>query len=118
MKAALITIGTAVAIAAVVIVGTRLSDDALALLVGVTCGGGIGIPISVLLVWALVRRTGGREQSAQGQSQQYPPVIVIGGNGQPLGLPGMQQSHYPSLPPPGPRREFKMVPDDEWQDDL
>jgi hypothetical protein len=54
----------------------RLSDQAVALLVGVVCGMGAGIPVSLLIVWAS-RRRGGQVRPPVTQSGGYPPVVVL-----------------------------------------
>lgn len=103
---------------AVVTLGIRLNSETLGVLAAAALGiaGGVcgAAPVSIVLVWALVRRTQGGQQAPQQQSQQYPPVIVFGNPGQPLGLPGATQQPYGSLP--APQREFKVVPDDgDWE---
>jgi hypothetical protein len=104
---------------AVVTLGIKLSSETLGILAAAALGiaGGVcgAVPVSILLVWALVRRTQGNQQTQQPQNQQYPPVIVFGNPGQPLGLPGATQPPFNSLP--APRRDFKVIPDDgDWED--
>lgn len=112
----LATIAIVIGIAAVIVVGVRLSGEQLGLLAATLIGvaGGVcgAVPVSVVLVWALVRRTKGRGEASQ--QQNYPPVIVIGGNGQPMNL-SAPPSPFEQLP--APKRSFKVVPDDgEWED--
>jgi hypothetical protein len=68
--------GFAATLAAVI--GSRLSDDALAVLAGVVCGVGAAIPTS-LLIFAVSRwRDEPRARSTvTGPQSQYPPVVVI-----------------------------------------
>ncbi|MBN1976467.1 MAG: hypothetical protein JW918_03615 [Anaerolineae bacterium] len=96
-----------------VIIGNRLSDQALAVLAGAVCGVGAAIPTSLLII-AITRR---RDKPAEGwnDSQQtyphhpqgvYPPVIVVTPS-------SMQQPHGwngypPSLTAPI-QREFTIV---------
>jgi hypothetical protein len=105
-----------IGIAGVITLGVKLSSETLGLLAAAAIGiiGGVcgAVPVSIVLVWALIRRTQGGQQAQQ--AQQYPPVIVIGGNGQPMNLPGATPPPWESLP--APRREFKVVPDDGWED--
>jgi len=65
------------AVTLAVIVGNRLSDQALAVLAGVVCGVGAAIPTSLLIVAVSQRRRD--EPRAQPPMQQgtYPPVVVV-----------------------------------------
>jgi hypothetical protein len=93
-----------------VIVGNRLSDEALAVLAGAVCGVGAAIPTS-LLILAIARRKDKPEERPQMYAQQqgaYPPVIVVA-------PPNVQQQPYnwnggypPSLAPPT-QRQFTVV---------
>jgi hypothetical protein len=114
-KVALVLVALGFAVTLAVIVGNRLSDEALAVLAGAVCGVGAAIPTS-LLILAIVRR---REKSVtdwndtqrpQMYAQQqgaYPPVIVVA-------PPNVQQPYNwnggypPSLAPPA-RRQFTVV---------
>jgi len=88
-----------------VIVGTRMSTEAMAVVAGVVCGVAAGIPTSLLVVAVTNRRTGERVRV---QPQRgYPPVVVI--------QPGQTSStcaQLPYLPPMGPTagaRNFRVV---------
>ena len=99
-----------------VIVGYRLSDEALAVLAGAVCGVGSAIPTGLLII-VLVRRNDQRNQpvrhSGQYQNGQYPPVIVVN--------PGTQNQSQLSPPQAGewmsptierrPARRFTIVGD-------
>lgn len=112
-----------------VVVGNKMSSEAMAVVVGVVCGVLAGIPTSVILMLAFRRFSGQRqaEQPGQGQPAHYPPVIVVGGAGQ-LG-PAQQQSHPQHRLPRWvdddgteyerePRWEgFKIVGDEGFDDD-
>ena len=103
-----------VLVAGIVALTVRLSTETLGILAAAAlgiAGGACGaIPVSVLLVWALIRRTRGQETSHTPPQQLYPPVIMIGGNGQPTNLPH-EPSPFHSLP--APRRDFRVVPEDD-----
>jgi hypothetical protein len=119
MKRTLAIIGAAFAVALAVVIGNRMSADAMAVVVGVVCGVLASIPTSLLLIWALGRR--GYGANAEGQARNntgthYPPVIVVNpGSG--YGTPGYGPSPVPpldrSLPAPGSPRTFKVVGDEE-----
>lgn len=92
-----------------VIVGRRMSTEAMAVLVGVVCGIAAGIPTALLLLVAVTRRDRRRMEEAERRARQptsYPPVVVIQG-GQPLRWP----EPPPCQPPPSlPRREAIEAP--------
>jgi hypothetical protein len=95
-----------------VVVGNRLSVDAMAVVVGVVCGVGASIPTSLLLVLVMGRRERKEEQRQAG----YPPVVIVN--------PGAQGGYGPQgpyLPPPGPGwenapRQFKVVGEEAEED--
>lgn len=67
-----------------VVVGGRMSTDAMAVVVGVVCGVAAGIPMSVLLMLALHRRDRQAEEPPYAQmggryAVPSPPVVVIQG---------------------------------------
>jgi len=88
-----------------VIVGTRMNSEAMAVVIGVLCGVGAGIPVSLLIAVVTNHRAGGRERLQL--HRDYPPVVVI--------QPGTSSSAYPQLPylspmpPPAETREFHVV---------
>jgi hypothetical protein len=99
------------AVTLAVIIGNRLSDEALAVLAGAVCGVGAAIPTSLLII-AIARRrdTPSQDQPSMYPPQQgvYPPVIVVA-------PPGVQQQPFnwnggypPSLAPPT-QRQFTVV---------
>jgi hypothetical protein len=70
--------GITFAVTLALIVGNRLSDEALAVLAGAVCGVGAAIPTSLLVV--MVSRW--RDERAQPSTQSmqhgvYPPVVVV-----------------------------------------
>ncbi|MDY6875129.1 MAG: hypothetical protein SWK90_02845 [Chloroflexota bacterium] len=90
----LVTLVFAVTLA--VIVGNRLSDEALAVLAGAVCGVGAAIPTSLLIVAVSRWRNEENKQRVQMSTPQgaYPPVVVVA-------PPGGQQrpNAWNSLPP-------------------
>jgi hypothetical protein len=125
MKWSVIIVGAVFAVALAVVIGSRMSADAMAVVVGVACGIGASVPTCLLLVWALVRRGQGTPDGAQGYGRggagaNYPPVVVVN--------PGYgAQSYGPALgmvsPPPAQLaganepRAFKVVGDEETLED-
>ena len=76
-------VALAFAVTLAVIVGSRLSDEALAVLAGAVCGVGAAIPTSLLIVAVSRRRDERRVQPSVPQGP-YPPVVVVAS-------PGVQQ---------------------------
>jgi hypothetical protein len=68
---------TTFAVTLAMIVGSRLSDQALAVLAGAACGVGAAIPTSLLVVVVTRRRDEPRAQSAVQPQVPYPPVVVV-----------------------------------------
>jgi hypothetical protein len=115
-----VVVGLVFVITLAAVVGSRMSAEAMAVVVGVVCGVAAGIPTSVLLLLALGRRD--RQPShAHEHSAQYggsPPVVVIQG-GAPQALPPSQYAGYwPAVTPgKGERRQFQVVGDEELAGD-
>ena len=116
MKQAVILVGAVFGVALAVMIGSRMSADAMGVVVGVVCGVVASVPTSLVLIWALVRRTqgsGAEVVSRQGMGHNYPPVVVVNPG------PGYGASGYGppmashSLPAPGGPRSFKVVGDEE-----
>jgi hypothetical protein len=79
------------------VIGNRLSDEALAVLAGAVCGVGAAIPTSLIVVAVSRRRDGVRTQPMVPNPYQgsYPPVIVVAPSG-----PGQQGANgWNGLPP-------------------
>ena len=86
-------VALAFAVTLAVIVGGRLSDEALAVLAGAVCGVGAAIPTSLLIV-AVSRRRDERRVQPSAPQGPYPPVVVVA-------PPGVQQrpNGWNTLPP-------------------
>ena len=98
-----------------VMIGNRMSSEAMAVVVGVVCGVLAGIPTSVLMLVAM-RARDRRSAQAQPQPHHYPPVIVVNPGGLQQ-LPSPYQSFdavdgdWRALG--SPRREFRIVGEDD-----
>ena len=69
---------TAFAVTLAVVIGNRLSEQALAVLAGAVCGVGAAIPTSLLIVAVTRRRDEGQHLPTREQPHNtYPPVVVI-----------------------------------------
>ena len=103
-----VIVGLVFGIALAVVVGNRMSAEAMAVVVGVVCGVAAGIPTSVLLLLAMGRRDrrryGGEDQAARFGSGA--PVVVIQG-GAPQALPtGQQAGYWPAVQPGAPAQQI------------
>lgn len=124
MKTGLVLVGMAFAVAVAVVVGNRLSDEALAVVVGAVCGISASIPVSLALVIA-ASRNWGREEAPREigydyESRRYaaerpqPPQILVVTPPQQQMPYGMPSPYYlpPGAPGVGAPRDFKIVGDE------
>jgi len=89
-----------------VIIGKRMSTDAMAVVIGVACGVLASVPTS-LLILAVTSRRGEREAQRQ---PNYPPVVIVN--------PSNNQPRYlqPPLPTPmiqSQERQFRVIGDED-----
>jgi len=96
----------AFAVTLAIIIGQRMSTDAMAVVIGVACGVLASIPTS-LLILAVSGRRGEREVP---QRRDYPPVVIVN--------PGSSQPHYLQPPFPTPMiqpqpRQFRVIGDED-----
>jgi hypothetical protein len=97
------------AITLALVVGNRLTNEALAVLAGAVCGVGAAIPTSLIIVAISRRRQEEiREDPPMHQQGAYPPVVIVTPQG------GHQQQPYGwnGLPPslsPHSQRQFTVV---------
>lgn len=116
----LLVLGLVFGVTLAVVVGNRMSAEAMAVVVGIVCGVAAGIPTSVLLLLVMGRsdrqRHGREEQSHR--SATSPPVVVIQG-GAPQALPpGQEVGYWPAAQPMAhARRDFHVVGDEDLADD-
>ena len=62
-----------------IVLGTRMSSEAMAVVVGVVCGVAASIPMSAIILLIIGRRTQAAEPNWQQNRAAYPPVVVIQG---------------------------------------
>ena len=97
MKKYLILAGTLFIVSLAIVMGVRMSADAMAVVIGIIFGLLASIPTSLMLVWSLRQRDRQLEaQFGQGRSlaSQYPPVVVVNGHG----TNGYGTSNAPPMP--------------------
>ena len=114
-----LVLGLVFGITLAVVVGNRMSAEAMAVVVGIVCGVAAGIPTAALLLVVMGRRD--RRQSTEGQATRYgpsPPVVVIQG-GAPQALPsGQDVGYWPAAQPPAhAQRDFHVVGDEDLVDE-
>lgn len=126
-KAILVALSFTFAVTVAVLVGNRLSDQALAVLAGSVCGVGAAIPTSLIILAVSRWRDRPRDTPhpfspvnplnyPYQQHPGYPPVIVVA---PPQGqLPQWGGSPYPTPFGPPVEREFTVVGGQGEQDDL
>ena len=119
MRNGIILVGIAFAVALAAVVGNRLSNDALAVVVGAVCGISASIPVTIGLVIA-ASRNWGREEGVREIGYDYgaqryapqPPMVIFAPPQQtplPYGFPQGQYVAPMSAPALGAPREFKIV---------
>ena len=94
-------LGVAFVVALAIVVGTRLSSDAIAVLVGVIAGVAASIPTALLLI-AVTRRREEEQYTERYEDprRSAPPVVVVAPGGVPQVLPQYPGS-YPAQLSPG-----------------
>jgi hypothetical protein len=109
-----------------VVVGLRMSPDAIAVLTGVIAGVAASIPTALLLMAVTRRRVEEVEEVderawyPEPRRRQSPPVIVVTPGQMPQTMANYHPSYapYPTpLPPPSPRREFRVMGYDGDEED-
>lgn len=120
MKKLIALIVVAFAVTLAVVVGNRMSTDAMAVVVGIVCGVGASIPTSLLIMTVVSRREAKEER---GQAS-FPPVVIVNPGNQMGQAPNYHQP--PGLPPAlsqGGPRQFRVigqedaVVDGQWSED-
>ena len=118
VKRILVGVAALFVVALAVVVGKRMSTDAMAVVIGVVFGVAASIPSSLLIV-AVTRRTQDREidqvRSLREQQRTAPPVIVVSPNGAQT-MPWFSPFQMPAIPEAldgQPTRRFRVVGDEE-----
>ena len=92
MKQALVLLAILFVVVLAIVVGQRLSTEAMAVVVGVVCGVAASVPVSLGLLLVLGKLPGlrsGAQPTEPTQQRATPPVIVV--------TPGMTQPAWPGL---------------------
>ncbi|PWH20640.1 MAG: hypothetical protein DDG58_01840 [Ardenticatenia bacterium] len=115
MGRGILILGSIFCAALALVVGSRMSVDATALVVGVVCGVLASIPGSLLIIWASYRRDQMLEaKRASDMTPHYPPIVVVN-PGQSTGRQAWDSLPYP--PPsnllPSGVRQYKVIGETE-----
>lgn len=95
----------AFSVALAVVVGNRMSAEAMAVVIGVVCGVAASIPMSALIL-AMSRRT---HSTAEGRREPSPPVVIVTSQPPAQVQPTWPASTSPAIPAP---REYRIVGDE------
>ena len=116
-------------VALAILIAQRLSDQAMAVIVGSVIGVLSSVPMSALIMWMLVKQRDAVPNFAAPARREYPPaeeqprMIVI--QPQAYGMPG---ARYPQVSEPSqldtsgwryarPARDFTLVGEEEFEDE-
>ena len=97
------------------IIGVRLEQAALTVVVGVGCGVGASIPTSIVIVALMHKRNDLQGDHKRRLAAQQPPVVVVTPQAAPqIQQPGVWPEQY-TLPVPK-QRQFSVIGEDEFTD--
>ena len=117
VKRVLAAVGLVFVAVLAVIVGQRMSTDAMAVVIGVIFGVAASIPTSLLVVGVTrrVQERGMMEERRRYRERAQPPVIVVSPSGS-NAAPWFSPFQSPALPPSlhgEPTRSFRVVGDED-----
>ncbi|MGA9351283.1 MAG: hypothetical protein WBW48_21100 [Anaerolineae bacterium] len=106
MKKVTIVAFLAFVITLAIIIGKRMSTDAMAVVIGVGCGVLASVPTSLLILAV----TNKRDERQVHRQPDYPPVVIVNpGNNQPRYL----QPPFPTPLIQGQERQFRVIGDED-----
>lgn len=114
MKARMVwfTLGLVFAVTLAVVIGQRLSDEAMAVVVGVVAGVAASIPTSLVVVWFAARAMAASRPAAEPPPPAEPRVVVMTPPVQTAGLPSFAPYGLPAqaaaMYAPAPR-QFSVI---------
>jgi len=116
MKKFFMLISVVFSVTLAVVIGTRISADAIAVIVGIVCGVLATVPTGVIIAWIVRQRDRQFElQASQSRFGNYPPVVVVNGQGtNGYGSPATAPLPLLSGPPIG-GRDFKVIGQDSTE---
>lgn len=96
-------------IALAVVIGTRMSSDAIAILVGVIAGVAASVPTALLLIVVTKRREEEYVEPYEEQRPAMPPVIVVAPNAMPQAMPPYGSGYGQQMPMLQQPRRFRVM---------
>ena len=118
MKRLAIALLGAFVIVLAIVVGKRMSADAMAVVVGVVCGIGASIPTSLLMLFLLSRRQEAEPPAPVAPAPQMPSIMIVSPPHGMLSPYGQAPTAYTQAPPNymhGPR-QFQMLGSDDYDE--
>lgn len=117
---------TAFAVALAVVVGERLTSEAMAVIVGVIAGVAASIPTSLIVVWVATRNLPERPTPVEarrdpGAGPAPEPRVVVVAAPQAAPQPTLNPYHLPHAPPLAAPRQFTVIggsslDESDWED--
>lgn len=112
MKRGLLIVGVTFAIVLAIMFGTRVSADALAVIVGVVLGIVASVPTTLMVIFIMTRQR--QLDKSWPQVAQQPPVVVINATDKPALAPSANPAL--ALPyPSDPTRKWTVIGDTETE---
>jgi len=117
MKLALIVLAILFIVILAIVVGQRLSTEAMAVVVGVVCGVATSVPVSLGLLLVLGKLPGLQSNAPPAEparQRDMPPVIVVTPGAAQPAWPGLNYAAPPAWPLGQPLRErnFRIIGED------
>ncbi len=122
MRNGIVLVGIAFGVTLAIVVANRLSEQALAVVVGALCGMAASVPVSLAFVIAMQRNWGRPETIVAEQPEPEPPsypqpqqpiVVIAPPQTSPYGYaPGQPYYLAPNVPAPGTPRDFRIIGDE------
>ncbi len=96
------------------VIGWRLTNEAMAVLVGVVAGALASVPASLIVVWVTMRHMRGvpREEPSRSPAPQSPPVIVVTAPA-PAQMPAAAWPASLPIAAPAAERQFSVIGADD-----
>jgi hypothetical protein len=124
VKQALVLFGILFFVVLAIVVGQRLSTEAMAVVVGVVCGVVASVPVSLSLLLLLGRLPGlrvGRQPAESERRRELPPVVVVAPGPPQPAWPGRGYAGDSAWPPPVGRsldqgRAFHIIGEESEED--
>jgi len=112
LKQVLVLLAILFVVVLAIVVGQRLSTEAMAVVVGVVCGVIASVPVSLGLLLLLGRLPTQRESEVARETHRASPPVVVVTSGGPPGLSYSSPTPWPLNRMPGQERTFYIIGED------